>query len=69
MRVCGYLVGVELGGDDCDEVLEHLVICSKKEKKKFERVKLGTDNVVHCQRAGKALKPLPPLGRAAVTHC
>lgn len=32
VRVCGYLVGVELGGDDCDEVLEHLVICSKKEK-------------------------------------
>lgn len=34
VRVCRYLVGVEFGGDDCDKVLEHLVICSKKEKLK-----------------------------------
>lgn len=43
VRVCRYLVGVEFGGDDCDEVLEHLVICSKKEKLKGSP---GTDNVV-----------------------
>lgn len=40
VRVCRYLVCVELGGDDCDEVLEHLVIYSKKEEK------LSADDVV-----------------------
>lgn len=38
--VCRYLVCVEFGGDDCDEVLEHLVIYSKKERFK------GSDSVV-----------------------
>lgn len=35
VRVCRYLVGVEFGGDDCDEVLEHLVIYNKKEEMKL----------------------------------
>lgn len=32
VRVCRYLVCVEFGGDNCDEILEHLVIYSNKEK-------------------------------------
>lgn len=67
VSVCRYLVGIEFGGDDCDEVLEHLVICSKKEKLKGSNSALTTLSLSQCP--SEAVDPLLLLEKKAMTYC